>query len=276
MQRVLKRYGIRPKKTLGQNFLQDRDVLRREVAYAELSNSDTVLEIGPGIGNLTELLLQRAGRVVAVERDEQFRGSLEELQAQYGNLELIWGDALEVDFPPFDKVVANLPFKPALPLTFKLLEQRFDRAVLICQKRLAERICASVGERGYCRLGITIGRRANAELLEVVPRNAFYPQPEVDSAIVQIRKARSKFPIPSDEFFRFILESLFVHRSKALEQAARNIRDRRFSPDMVNRSLASLSAKIRNKPVYQVTPREFGKIAQAFWNGMDEGGCDKT
>ncbi len=203
-------------------------MLRREVAYAELQGQETVLEIGPGIGNLTELLLQRSGRVVAVEKDEQFRESLKELQAQFGNLELIWGDALEVNFPPFDKVVANLPFTPALPLIFKLLEQRFDRAVLICQKRLTERICAGVGERGYCRLGITIGRRANAELLEVIPKTAFYPQPEVDSAIVQIRKTRSKFPIPSDEFFRFTLESLFIHRSKSLEQATRNISDRRF------------------------------------------------
>lgn len=271
MRRILERYGIRPRRALGQHFLQDRDLLRRELAYAELGGGERVLEIGPGIGNLTELLLQRAGRVTAIERDERFRRSLEELEARYGNLELIWGDALEVGWPPFDKLVANLPFKPALPLLFKLLERRFDRAVLLVQKRLAERLCAGVGEKGYCRLGITFGRRADVELLEVVPRNAFYPEPEVDGAIVQIRKVRSRFSIPSEEFFKCLLESFFARRDEPVEQAVQEAVRRWFSPQIQRRAFSILGGKIRRKPVYQVTPREFGRIAWAFWQAREEG-----
>ena len=100
-------YPIRPKKNLGQNFLTDAAVLRREVACADIAASDTVLEIGAGIGNLTQLLLERAGRVVAVEQDRQFAPCLKDLQRRHGHLKVVWGDALAVDFPRFDKAVAQ-------------------------------------------------------------------------------------------------------------------------------------------------------------------------
>jgi 16S rRNA (adenine1518-N6/adenine1519-N6)-dimethyltransferase len=272
MLRHLKQYDIRPKRSLGQNFLVDGDILKREVAYAELRKTDTVLEIGAGIGNLTERLLQQAGKVVAIEKDRQFVRRLRDLQKQYVNLEVIWGDALEMALPPFDKLVANLPFKPALPLIFKIVDCQFERAVLICQKRLAGRICASVGENGYCRLSVAIGRQAEAELLEVVRPTAFSPPPEVESGIVKIRKIRPKFQVPSEEFFRQLLEGLFAQREGSVEQAARAIRDKRFKPRVVDRALGGLGGKIRNKPVFMVTPVEFGKIARAFWDAMEAGG----
>jgi 16S rRNA (adenine1518-N6/adenine1519-N6)-dimethyltransferase len=255
---------IRPRKDLGQHFLQDQGALAREVAYADLRGGETVLEIGPGPGGLTELLLLRAARVVAIEKDARFRPRLQALQRRCGNLELIWGDALDVDFPSFDKVVANLPFGPALPLTFRLLDQRFDRAVLIYQRRLAERICARVGEKGYCRLGIAIGRRADAELLEVVPPSAFAPPPAVDSAIVMLRRTRPKFPIPSEDFFRQLLEDLFARREAPLEQAVRTLGGLGLAPPALARTLAGLGGKLRGKPVRLVTPREFGQLARAL------------
>ena len=113
MQPLLTRYSIRPKKKLGQNFLTDDAVLRREVACADIAAGDTVLEIGAGIGNLTQLLLERAGQVVAVEQDRQFAPCLKDLQRRHEHLKVIWGDALAVDFPRFDKAVANLPYQVA-------------------------------------------------------------------------------------------------------------------------------------------------------------------
>ena len=272
MRNLLKKYGIRPRRELGQNFLQDRGVLEREVAYAELQGTETVLEIGAGIGNLTERLLHKAGRVVAVEKDRRFARRLEELGKQHGNLEIVWGDALEVAFPPFDRVVANLPFKPGLPITFKLLEQRFERGVLLLQRRLAERICGQVGEQRYCRLSVAVGQRAEVELLEVIRPNSFFPPPEVDSALVLLRRGKPRFSIPSEDFFRAVLEGLFARREASVEQAAGEIRYRRLSPRVLDRALAALGRKVRGKTVFAVTPREFGRIAWALWNEMKEKG----
>ena len=265
MERLLKQHGIWPRRALGQNFLQDRDLLTREVLYAELQGTETVLEIGPGPGNLTEVLLPRAGRVAAIERDRRFAPMLEKLQVRYGNLEILWGDALEIPFPPFDKVVANLPFTPALPLLFKLLELRLARGIMLLQQSLAERLCARVGERGYCRLSVAVGRIAIVELLEVVPPRAFFPPPEVAGALVLVRSMpRSQFAIPSEDFFRLLLERLFTRREAPLAEAAQQLQDFAF----VDRALSSLGGKLARKPVYRLTPREFGRIAWAVWGGQ--------
>ena len=253
MQPLLNRYSIRPKKKLGQNFLTDADILRREVACADIAAGDTVLEIGAGIGNLTQLLLERAGQVVAVEQDRQFAPCLKDLQRRHEHLKVLWGDALAVDFPRFDKAVANLPYQVALPLVFKLLNQRFERAVLMLPKRLAQRLCATVGQQGYSRIGVAVGRLAQVEWIEQVGKDAFSPRPEVKSALVLIRRTKPKFAVPSDDFFRQVLESLFARRQEQVQQI------------VPPAALASLSKKIKNKPVYTVTPREFGEITRAWW-----------
>ena len=173
------------------------------------------MEIGAGIGNLTQLLLERAGQVVAVEQDRQFVPYLKDLQRQHEHLKVIWDDALAVDFPRFDKAVANLPYQVALPIVFKLLNQRFEQAVLMLPKRLAQRLCATVGQQGYSRIGVTVGRLAQVEWIEQVGKDAFFPRPEVESALVLIKRTKPKFAVPSDDFFRQVLESLFARRQAA-------------------------------------------------------------
>lgn len=250
---------------LGQHFLRDRSVLAREIAYAELQGHETVLEIGPGPGILTEALLGAAGRVIAVEKDPRFRPPLEGLGRRFPHLELIWGDALEVALPRFDKVVANLPFGAALPLTFRLLEQRFDRAVLIYQHRLAERLCAGPGEPGYCRLGIAIGRRAETELLEVVRPEAFVPPPAVDSAVVLLRRVRPRFSVPDEEFFRFVLEGLFAHRDEPLGRALAELAAVGLSRAMLDQTVTRLPRRQLETPVFRIGPRDFGAICRLLW-----------
>lgn len=244
-------HPIRPKKQRGQNFLTDAALLRRQVACADLTAGDTVLEIGAGIGNLTQLLLERAGQVVAVEQDRQFGPGLRELQRRHEHLKVVWGDALAVDFPRFDKAVANLPYQVALPIVFKLLNQRFERAVLMLPKRLAQRLCATVGQKGYCRIGVAVGRLAQVEWIEEVGKDAFFPRPEVESTLVVVKRTKPKFAVPSEAFFREVLESLFARRQVRVGQ--------------IVPAAASLSKKIKHKPVYTVTPREFGEITRALW-----------
>jgi len=268
IQDLLIRHHLRPDKKLGQHFLADPQLLERELAYAELGPDDTVLEIGPGLGNLTALLAARAGRVVAVERDRRFAACLGEVQERHPNLEILWGDALEVDLPPFDKAVANLPYQVALPLVFKLMERRFERAVLMVQRDLARRLMAKVGEGGYGRLSIAVGRRAEVEILEEVPRQAFYPPPEVESALVRLERTRPKFSVPDEVYFRLVLEAFFKHRQQSLAQAAQAIRQQELPQPLLAKTLARLPEKLRRKPVCRLTPAEFGELTWVLWKGQ--------
>ncbi|MBM4088217.1 MAG: ribosomal RNA small subunit methyltransferase A [Planctomycetes bacterium] len=260
--------GASPEIELGQHFLVDREVLEREVYYAELTDRDDVLEVGPGTGNLTELLVKRARRVVAIERDRRFADRLTRLQQRHANLDVRWGDATKLTFPRFDKFVANLPYRVALPVIFKVLDCDYRLAVVICQARMAERICASVGEPGYCRLSVCVQRLAAPTLLETVPPDAFSPPPEVESAIVLLKKARSSFAAPPDEFFKATLDALFVHRYASVEEAIMSLKGKPFSGPALTMAVRTLDRKIRKKEIHNVPPREFGTIARAVWNGV--------
>ncbi|RLG57870.1 MAG: 16S rRNA methyltransferase, partial [Candidatus Hydrothermarchaeota archaeon] len=141
---VIRLYNIKPKEKLGQVFLIDERVLKREVEYAELSSKDVVLEIGSGFGSLTKFLVEKAKKVYAIERDS----TLIEVLKSYviaKNLEIIQRDALRITFPEFNKCVSNLPYVISSPITFKLLKHDFEKAILTYQKEFAERLIAKPG-----------------------------------------------------------------------------------------------------------------------------------
>jgi 16S rRNA (adenine1518-N6/adenine1519-N6)-dimethyltransferase len=242
----------RPQLDLGQNFLINAASLDAEIRHAQVKSTDTVLEIGAGTGNLTERLAGRAGRVVAVEYDRRFRQRLEGLAGVHSNIELIWGDALAVPLPPFGKVVANLPYRVALPVIMRLLGQPFDRAVLIVQKDMAQKICAGPGETGYGRVSVTVQRLARAELLQVVPASAFSPPPRVDSAMLRLTPVSEAFPVGPAEAFRRLLDNLFLHRGEKLADALPGLAD----------VTALLPGRIRGRQVSQLTPEEFGEVSR--------------
>lgn len=235
------------RKELGQHFLRDRKTLEREVGYAGVSDDEVVLEIGPGTGNLTQVLLKKARKVIAIEKDEQFKEKLESL---WGNLEVIFGDAMNVKFPRFDKVVSNLPFKVALPLTFKLLEKNFKLGVVLYQERLAKRICAKCGEPKYGRLGVQIQRIADVTILETVSRDKFSPRPAVDCCLVLIEKKKNVDKVESDEYFKKTLDYLFFRRDKSLNYVLKELK---------------VNENISNKKIYQLEPREFVEISNLLF-----------
>jgi 16S rRNA (adenine1518-N6/adenine1519-N6)-dimethyltransferase len=247
--------NIRPQRQLGQYFLMDERILEREIAYAQIAVEDTVLEIGAGIGNLTERLAPHAKHVVAVECDKQFQDRLESLANVHGNISLIWGDALAVRLPSFNRVVANLPYRVALPIVLRLLNYPFENGVLMIQKTMAQHICASPGEVGYGRLSVTVQRLARTELLDTVPRIAFSPSPDVDSAIIRIRPISSPFAVASAEAFKRLLDHLLIYRDDKLIIALS-----RLSGTQAIASL--LPEKLRNKQVSQMTPEEFGEVSR--------------
>lgn len=218
VRRLFSRFGMRPRKSLGQHFLVDARVAERQVAHAQVGPADVVLEIGPGLGILTARLAIQAKRVVAIETDRRLVAHLRDAVPE---AEIVEGDALEVEWPAFDAMVSNLPYRISSPLTFKLLDHRFDRAILMYQREFAKRMVARPGTPDYSRLTVGVYRRAACEILERVPRNAFHPQPRVDSAIVRLRPRPPPFVVADPALYDEVVAALFEQRRKTIENGLR-------------------------------------------------------
>jgi 16S rRNA (adenine1518-N6/adenine1519-N6)-dimethyltransferase len=216
---LIRERNIRPKKSKGQNFLIDERVAARHTEFASIEPSDTVLEVGPGFGILTEKLVSVCDRVIAIELDTALADHVEK---RFGDrVELIRGDALAVPFPKFDRFVSNLPYSISTPIIFKLLEHDFKKAVVMVQKEFAERMVANRGEVDYSRLTVNVYYRAECRILETVPASRFEPRPKVDSAIVEIVPRPAPFKVMNETLFFRVVDAGFLHRRKKIRSALR-------------------------------------------------------
>src|SRR5467141_4526664 len=244
---------------MGQHFLIDARVAARQVAHAQIRRSDIVLEIGPGLGVLTRLLAEKAKRVVAIEADRRFA---EYLRRTLPDVGVISGDALKVDWPPFDVMASNLPYQISSRLTFRLLNHAFDRAILMYQWEFARRMRAKPGTADYSRLTVGVYRRAACEILERVPRNAFHPQPRVDSALVRLEPRPSPFPVTDPRRYDAVVDALFDHRRKTVENGLRlGWKALIGSPEALEAVLPTVP--FRTRRVEALSPEEIGRIADA-------------
>jgi len=217
-----RRTGIKAKKSLGQHFLRDRGVLERILQTAELTPEDRVLEVGAGDATLTAPLARACGRLVALETDRRRIPRLRELFPAGGNVEIVEADVLRFDLASLEplaplKCVSNLPYNIATAVLDRLLERRgmFSRLVLMFQKEVARRLVAGPGESAYGSLSLATQYRARAELLFTVPRNAFFPPPEVESAVVRLVPRSEPLLAPEQErVFERLLRAGFAHRRK--------------------------------------------------------------
>ncbi len=256
---VLRELGVRPSKSRGQHFLVDARVAHRALSYADLGTSDTVLEIGPGLGVLTRELVGRVRRVTAIESDRRFA---EYLRRAIPEAEIIHGDALKVDWPDFDVMVSNLPYQISSPLTFRLLATPFDRAVLMYQWEFARRMVAPPGSEDYSRLSVGVYVRAACTILERVPRNAFRPQPKVNSALVRLEPRPSPFPIADPDRFDAVVAALFEHRRKTVENGLRLAWDRfAESPEALDALLQDVP--FHGRRVEELRPEDIEQVAIA-------------
>jgi 16S rRNA (adenine1518-N6/adenine1519-N6)-dimethyltransferase len=229
-------------KKLGQHFLVDWRVLARIGDYASLSEEDRVLEIGPGTGNLTRVLSEQTGTVFAIEVDPGLAASLE---GRFSNVQVIRGDALKVPLPDYNKIVSNLPYQISSKITFRLLERSFDLAVLMYQREFAERMVAKPETKEYGRLTLNVALRAEAEVLEFVPRGAFRPMPAVESAIVRLRPREERIPV-DERAFDDLTRTLFSMRRKKVKRALAAMRISpavlcRIDPDLLEKRPQELS-----------------------------------
>ena len=230
-QHILNRFKLRADKKLGQNFLIDENVVRQIVAAAELSEADTALEVGPGIGTLTQGLAESKARVVAVELDTRLLPVLATTLNGYDNVRVVHGDILKVNImeevgAPSFKVCANLPYYITTPIIFALLEKRLpmERLVAMVQKEVAERMAAQPGGKEYGALSVAIQYYTEPKIAFIVPPTSFIPAPAVDSAVI-VCKRREKPPVEvCDEglFFR-VVKAAFSLRRKMLSNSLKNM-----------------------------------------------------
>ena len=229
--------------------MKNAEIAREIVDLAETTKRDTVLEIGGGLGILTEELVKAAGHVYVIEIEQGLVNALQDRFMEYNNLDIIEGDALVVGLPEVDKVVSNLPYSISSEITFRLLrELSFERAILMFQKEFAQRLFAEPGTQDYSRLTVNIQYQADVDLLLNVPAKMFYPLPTVDSVVVQVKQKRQEPPAKDDSIFYWVVNGIFSYPNKNLRRALmiwlRNIgADRDLADDLV----ASCGEKLRGE-----------------------------
>jgi 16S rRNA (adenine1518-N6/adenine1519-N6)-dimethyltransferase len=237
------------------------------VDYAELSRDDVVLEIGAGTGNLTNLLAKRAGKVIAIERDRRLFKLLRAELRKHSNVNLIHADALRIEFPRFDKVVANLPYGISSDITFKLLEHDFKLVVLMYQREFAQRLVAQPGSTDYSRLTVNVFYRAQVELLEEVPPSAFIPEPEVTSTVVRLRPRAPPFQIADEKIFFSVVRALFQHRRQKVRNALYHSFEQVFPGTKLGRAERrelideKIPKRLVDARVMDLPPEKIGEIA---------------
>ncbi len=249
-----------PKKRLGQNFVVDITLLEKIVSYAEISKDDVVLEVGAGLGFLTELLSSECKKVIAVEIDPKLIKILRKQLHCLQNVDLIEGNILDLSVSPFNKVVSTPPYSISSPLLFWLLKKKFECAVLAFQKEFAERLAASVGSRDYGRLTVTTYCLGEIELLDYVSRKSFYPPPDVDSRIVRLRPKEPPFRIDEEETFLELVQTLFTQRNKKVRNAIAPFL-KKHGKEGENLVKLAESLPFHDKRVRTLAPEDFGTLA---------------
>ena len=226
---ILERHGFTFKKSFGQNFLTDTNILQKIVDTAEIDKNINVIEIGPGIGALTEFLAESATEVMAFEIDDRLVPILADTLRDFDNVTVVNQDILKVDLAQYIaefknpdlpiKVVANLPYYITTPILMHLIESGipFSEFVVMMQKEVADRISAQPNTKAYGSLSIAVQYYMTAKVAFIVPRTVFVPAPNVDSAILKmVRRDQPAVAVQDEKFFFKVSKASFVHRRKTL------------------------------------------------------------
>ena len=267
---LMKKYNISANKDLGQNFLIDDNVIENIVEAAEINEKDCVIEIGPGLGTLTSRLVEKAGKVIAIELDKKMLQILNDRFALYNNFSLINEDVLKVNLNDLIqqentqnytvKIVANLPYYITTPIIMALLEKHLPITdiVVMVQKEVAERMAAQPGGKTYGALSVAVQYYTVPEIALYVPPRSFMPPPEVDSVVVncKVRQTPAVELIDEKMFFR-VVKAAFGQRRKTLNNALKSMGvDKNIIADVLDK--AGIEATRRGETL---TMEEFGAIA---------------
>ena len=266
VRKMIAQYEIHPRKRLGQSFLEDRNIIRRIVALAEPAGDETVVEIGAGLGSMTEELAKSAGRLIAIEVDQRLVGVLRERFAGQDRVEVLQTDVLKYDFSSACpggriKVVGNIPYHISSPILFHLLDFRrsISSMLLMFQKELADRITAPPGTKDYGIPSVLVARYTRATCELTVPPTCFYPVPDVVSSVLRI-VVRQEPNLPDEALFAKIVRAAFAQRRKTLWN---NLRHIGIPEEMVGRMFAG-SGIDRTRRAETLSVEEFSLLTTAW------------
>jgi 16S rRNA (adenine1518-N6/adenine1519-N6)-dimethyltransferase len=267
----LREYGLIPKKRLGQHFLVDPNILNKVVRTAQVGKEDVVVEVGPGLGEMTVVLARLAKQVIAVEIDPKLVEILKKKLADCTNVDVVRSDVLKVDFNYFFKkegrpvkVVANLPYQISTPLLFRFIEARevFSTFTLMLQKEVAQRMAASPGGKEYGRLSVLLQMFLDLSVRFFIPASAFFPPPKVESAVVQmVWKEKPMIEKNDEEWFKRIVKACFGYRRKTLLNALKH--SELSLPDAPESRMEKVGIDPRRRPE-TLTIEEFIRLAEAL------------
>ena len=269
---IIRKYEFTFQKRFGQNFLIDEHVIGKIMDAAGLTGEECVVEIGPGIGNLTQYLAERAGRVVAVEIDRMLIPILEQTLSAYSNVTVLNQDILKTDLAQLAetynagrplKVVANLPYYITTPILMELLESRtpVSSITVMVQKEVAQRMQAGPGSKDYGALSLAVRYYSDPSIVTNVPPGCFIPRPDVDSAVVHLAGiGQQRVPVKDEKLLFGIIRASFNQRRKTLANGLKNSPDLPYSRDQVLGALerTGLNANVRGEAL---TLEQFARLA---------------
>ena len=276
---ILQKYNFHFQKKFGQNFLIDTRVLEKIVSAANITKDDCILEIGPGIGTMTQYLAEHAGKVVAVEIDDNLIPILNDTLSAYDNVEIIHNDILKVDIAALAekynnsrplKVVANLPYYITTPIIMGLFEKHvpLESITVMVQKEVAERMQTGPGSKDYGALSLAVQFFAEPYIVANVPPNCFMPRPNVGSAVIRLTSHKTAPVTVSNEKLMFsLIRAAFNQRRKTLVNAINNYSELSFSKDDITTALTAcgFDVNIRGEAL---SLKDFAKLSEemAFLN----------
>ncbi len=280
---ILKKYQLRTKKSLGQNFIIDTNILRNIVKAGNVDQDTTVIEIGPGIGALTEQIAKEAKEVFAFEIDGRLIPVLEDTLADYSNVTVFHEDILKVDFEKFQEeylkdasrviVIANLPYYITTPIVMHLIESSLpiEEMILMMQKEVANRLEAKPSTKEYGSLSIAIQAFMEVEVVFTVPRTVFVPQPNIDSAIVRLKTLEeSPLNVKDEQLFFKMMRASFGQRRKTIWNNLRRVLDDKEKEETLRQAFES-STIDPSRRGESLSIEEFGWLADALYDhGLTE------
>ncbi|MFM5883088.1 16S rRNA (adenine(1518)-N(6)/adenine(1519)-N(6))-dimethyltransferase RsmA [Methanobrevibacter gottschalkii] len=218
---ILNQNGIKLNKNLGQNYLIDKNKRDQIINFGNINENDVILEIGTGIGTLTIELAKKAKKVIAIEQDKNICDILAKRlkEEKIDNVELLNEDALNIEFPKFNKIISNLPYQISSPITFKFLEYDFDLAILMYQKEFTDRMNGEVGTKNYSRLSAMLHFKCDVKKLTDVSSESFIPKPKIDSTVVKLTPKKNKISLEDFKIYSKFTKALFQHRNKKIRNA---------------------------------------------------------
>jgi 16S rRNA (adenine1518-N6/adenine1519-N6)-dimethyltransferase len=271
IKKELAQYGLTPRKRWGQHFLVDRNILSKVVRKAGLEKEDVVLEIGPGLGEMTLALAREVREVIAVEIDRKLVKLLKEKTADLSNILVLEGDILKISFEQLYhqggqqlKVVANLPYQISTPLLFRFIEskQLFSTLTLMLQREVAERMIASPGGKDYGPLSIFAQSVSDLSIKFYIKPSAFFPPPKVESAVIHMLwKARPLVSLEEEGWFKKVVKGCFSYRRKRLINALRHAD--LLPPEDLERRIERIGIDSQRRPE-TLTIQEFVRLADAL------------